>query len=402
MTCHEVRGELELYLLGESGRSAEIQRHLDGCAACTRECGRAAAMLETLDRELSLPVAEGLADRIVARVRRPRRAWWVAAAAVLAAAAVIGFLKPARLDGIRATGSFEVVSARRLAWKAGTVRVEVERRAEPAVVETPSGEIRSDEGTFEVRDMKTSLAVAVLAGMVTLAGRNLAAGETAMLGGEPVPVKQEAPRQPPPQDPPRETPAMPPKEPPSKQDPPKQEPVPPPVRSEGLRIAVVDLKKCFDPQKSLWAREFEATLNKVIADMESDLAALDKRIRDLNEQIRGIPDRNSQLFMDKAKDLKIAEIQRELTRRMNQTLLQDRRRELANKVYGEISAAVSLIAVQEGYDFVLRMEEPALDEAVTETATARIVNRVVLYAGERFDITGRVIERVNQSFERKK
>jgi hypothetical protein len=106
--------------------------------------------------------------------------------------------------------------------------------------------------------------------------------------------------------------------------------------------------------------------------------------------------------MDKAKDLKIAEIQRELTRRMNQTVLQDRRRELATKVYGGITAAVATIAAHKGYDFVLRMEEPALDEAGSETATARIVNRVVLYAGERFDIRARVIERVNQSFEKKK
>jgi hypothetical protein len=52
----------------------------------------------------------------------------------------------------------------------------------------------------------------------------------------------------------------------------------------------------------------------------------------------------------------------------------------------------------------MRIEEPQLDEdnANLETVSQRINHRVVLYGSDRLDITTKVIERLNQEYQKKK
>ncbi len=402
--CDEVRRELELYVVGEAGRAEEIRGHLSGCAECEKECGRAAAMVEMLDREFSVAAPAGLAERAIARVGRHRPKWlpWAGAAALLLSAlAALAILRPPALDGMRVMGQHEVLGPRHVRAE-GELRVEVERRGRPAVVETPEGRIETDEGTFEVRDMKTLTMVAVLAGAVQIGRERVAAGESVTLrAGTPQrPFVKEPESKP---EPPKQDPAgIPPK-----QDPPKPEPKPEPVptRTDGtLRIAVVDLKKCFDPQKYALVKEMNAQLEKAAAESEQELMALDQKMHNLAEQMKGIPDKTSQLYLEKFKEFRMTELEREMVKRIAQMRLADKRAEVTSKVYNEIRAVVSGIAVQDGYDLVLRVEEPPLEDpsASAELIATRIANRVVLYGGERLDITARVIERLNQEYEKKK
>ena len=67
--------------------SAEAQAHVQGCASCTAFARGIDDGERDLQRTLTVPVPEGLADRVLLRVRGGRRDWWawaLAASVVLA------------------------------------------------------------------------------------------------------------------------------------------------------------------------------------------------------------------------------------------------------------------------------------------------------------------------------
>jgi anti-sigma factor RsiW len=91
MKCPEALEHLSARLDGELAPEvlALVDRHLESCAGCRREL----AQLEALEQALAgLPrpaVPAGLAEKVQARLRRPRR-WWQSLA--LAASLVVGIV----------------------------------------------------------------------------------------------------------------------------------------------------------------------------------------------------------------------------------------------------------------------------------------------------------------------
>jgi anti-sigma factor RsiW len=90
MECQEVREQLSAWLDAEldEAAAAALSAHVDQCAACQREWRQLTA-LETALGQLSAPVPVGLAEKVLAQVRPPRRRqWWQSVA--LAACLVLG------------------------------------------------------------------------------------------------------------------------------------------------------------------------------------------------------------------------------------------------------------------------------------------------------------------------
>jgi anti-sigma factor RsiW len=90
MDCQEVRQQLSAWLDNEldAAVSAALSTHLDGCEACQREW-RQLRMLEAALGNLEAPIPAGLAAKVLARVKPPRRRQgWQSAA--LAACLVLG------------------------------------------------------------------------------------------------------------------------------------------------------------------------------------------------------------------------------------------------------------------------------------------------------------------------
>jgi Skp family chaperone for outer membrane proteins len=171
-----------------------------------------------------------------------------------------------------------------------------------------------------------------------------------------------------------------------------------------LKVGTVDLKKCFDKQKYEYVKDVGVELEKFKAGLDAEEAAITAKMAALIEQMRGIPDRNSQLFMDKQKDYKLEEVRKELAQRMNRVRFTDRYAEQTTKIYNEIRHVVSIVGQEEGLDLVFRIEEPQLEDDTSnpETVSQRINHRVVLYGGDRLDITAKVIARLNQEYQKKK
>jgi predicted anti-sigma-YlaC factor YlaD len=90
MECQEVREQLSAWLDAELDEATEalLSAHVAKCAACQREWRQLTA-LETALGELSAPVPPGLAGKVLAQVKAPRRRqWWQSVA--LAACLVLG------------------------------------------------------------------------------------------------------------------------------------------------------------------------------------------------------------------------------------------------------------------------------------------------------------------------
>ena len=73
------------------------------------------------------------------------------------------------------------------------------------------------------------------------------------------------------------------------------------------------------------------------------------------------------------------------------------------EIYNEIRRVVALIAQEQKYDLILRIEAPTLnDQQDPENVTQRINNRVVLYSHDSVDITPLVVERLNAEYKKQK
>jgi len=90
MECQAVQSQLSAWLDHEldEAAGAVLSAHLEGCEACRREWRQLTALDAALGN-LAAPVPSGLAQKVVAQVRRPRRRpGWQSAA--LAACLVLG------------------------------------------------------------------------------------------------------------------------------------------------------------------------------------------------------------------------------------------------------------------------------------------------------------------------
>jgi len=90
MECQAIQSQLSAWLDGELSEAAGalLMAHLEGCAACRREWRQLKALDAALGN-LAAPVPYGLADKVAAQIRRPRR-WSGWQATALAACLVLG------------------------------------------------------------------------------------------------------------------------------------------------------------------------------------------------------------------------------------------------------------------------------------------------------------------------
>jgi anti-sigma factor (TIGR02949 family) len=98
MDCREAQTHLSQYLDGEASqeRRQELETHLEACPACQAEL----ALLTRLDQafeDLAVPPPPDVAQRVLARVRRPALPWWRSLA--LAASLILGLTMGGALAG---------------------------------------------------------------------------------------------------------------------------------------------------------------------------------------------------------------------------------------------------------------------------------------------------------------
>ena len=170
----------------------------------------------------------------------------------------------------------------------------------------------------------------------------------------------------------------------------------------GFKFGVVNLRICFDKDKYERVKEIDTDLQKLADDYAKRIQEIEKKMVQLKEQVDGLP-AESKLRADKILQLRRLETDLKFEKEYGKAQYLDFYSDKKIEIYNEIRRVVGLIAQEQKYDLILRIESPTLsDQQDPENVTQRINNRVVLYSHESVDITSIVVERLNAEHKKQK
>jgi len=166
--------------------------------------------------------------------------------------------------------------------------------------------------------------------------------------------------------------------------------------AEPVAAAVVDLELV---QQGLEEWAFRDAKRKERAQgLQDELYTLAQDLKVKQENANTLPKGESR----RNAVMKILELQSNLKfkKELYQQLIDIEQGDLIRKMYDKIVAAASDVAEEEGFDLVLvddrKISSP--DEATQQQVTAVLMQRRVLYASSRVDITDRLIAKMNNEF----
>lgn len=178
----------------------------------------------------------------------------------------------------------------------------------------------------------------------------------------------------------------------------------PPPAQDGkapFKLGVVNLKTCFDKEKHDRVKDVDAELQKNAEELQKKIQDIDRKISTLKERIENLP-ANSTLRADLSRDLQRAATDRKFEAEYGRLRYLDFYNDKKVEIYNEIRRVVDMIAKEQKFDLVLRVEAPQLEEDTRETPTAQIASRVVLFHHENVDITNDVVKRLNDEYKKQK
>jgi Skp family chaperone for outer membrane proteins len=169
-----------------------------------------------------------------------------------------------------------------------------------------------------------------------------------------------------------------------------------------FKLGVVNLRICFDKDKYERVKEVDVELQKLADDYAKRIQEIEKKMVQLKEQIEGLP-AESKLRADKILQMRRLETDLKFEKEYGKAQYLDFYSDKKIEIYNEIRRVVALIAQEQKYDLILRVEAPGLsDQQDPENVTQRINNRVVLYSHDSVDITTIVLERLNAEYKKQK
>lgn len=168
-----------------------------------------------------------------------------------------------------------------------------------------------------------------------------------------------------------------------------------------FKLGVVNLLTCFDKDRYDRVKDVDVELQKFAEDYKKQVEDLEKRILQLKQQLEAL-DKNQPLYQQKRRDLVLTETELKYTREMGRIRFLENYNEVKREVYNEIRRVVTMIAQEQNFDLVLRVEQPQLEEAEDRGLSFQIASRVVLFAQPGVDITPQVVERLNQEYKKQK
>jgi len=177
---------------------------------------------------------------------------------------------------------------------------------------------------------------------------------------------------------------------------------PAPQEKTGFKLGVVNLRICFDKDKYERVKEIDADLQKLADEYAKKIQEIEKKMVQLKEQIEGLP-AESKLRADKILQMRRLEADLKFEKEYGKAQYLDFYSDKKIEIYNEIRRVVALIAQEQKFDLILRVESPTLnDQQDPENVTQRINNRVVLYSHDSVDITNAVVERLNSEYKKQK
>lgn len=169
-----------------------------------------------------------------------------------------------------------------------------------------------------------------------------------------------------------------------------------------FKIGTVNLRICFDKDKFERVKEVDSELQKFADDYTKRIQEIEKKMIQIKEQAEGLPP-ESKLRAEKILQLRRLEVDLKFEKEYGKAQYLDFYSEKKIEIYNEIRRIVGLIAQEQKFDLILRVESPNLgDQQDPENVTQRINNRVVLFSHDNMDITNLVLERLNAEYKKQK
>jgi len=164
-----------------------------------------------------------------------------------------------------------------------------------------------------------------------------------------------------------------------------------------FRLGVVNLKTCFEKDKYERIKEVDADLQRMADEYAKRLRDIEKRMVETRDKFEATP-RESTLRAEYGLQYKRLETDLKFEKEYGRTKYLDYYSDRKIEIYNEIRRVVNMIAQEQRYDLVLRVEQPLLEEQDPETVSQRINNRVVLFHHESVEITPAVLKRLNDEW----
>lgn len=173
-------------------------------------------------------------------------------------------------------------------------------------------------------------------------------------------------------------------------------------KDKQFKLGVVNLRICFDKDKYERVKEIDSDLQKLADEYAKKIQEIEKKMVQLKEQIEGLP-AESKLRADKILQMRRLEADHKFEKEYGKAQYLDFYSDKKIEIYNEIRRVVALIAAEQKFDLILRVESPTLsDQQDPENVTQRINNRVVLFSHDNVDITAAVVERLNAEYKKAK
>ncbi len=171
------------------------------------------------------------------------------------------------------------------------------------------------------------------------------------------------------------------------------------ANAEGLKIGIIDIVVAFDKY------EKNAVLTQDLKDREKEfkdeINKKRKEMIDLNEETQLLDlgsetrRKNEDMYERKRIDL-------EGHAQFAERQLLKRYKNVVEQIYGEIVKKTEEIGESEGYDLIIKKQEPELNSGQLSDLNINIGIRTVLYHSKAVDITAIVIERLNADYSKEK
>ena len=164
-----------------------------------------------------------------------------------------------------------------------------------------------------------------------------------------------------------------------------------------FRIGIVNVRSCFEKDKSARMSEGLEELGKLREQWTKDAAELQKSIvalADLMERLERGGERNGDLYVEKLRLRAHAEYDLKLLQEVARRKLRDRVGDLEARVNADLRRVVAQVARGQNLDLVLRVDEPRVQLEDPE-APPRTALREVLYQKDALDVTPLVLAQLN-------
>ena len=171
------------------------------------------------------------------------------------------------------------------------------------------------------------------------------------------------------------------------------------ANAEGFKIGIVDISGVFEKYEK--RTDLDQGLKDLEKELQDEINKKKKEMIDLNEETQlldlGSETRRKNEDMWERKNVELEGYAKYAERQLLKKM-----KTFFEQIYGEAVKKVEEIGESEGYDLILKKQEPELNRGQISDLQLKIGIRTVLYHSKAVDITAIVIEHLNSEYSKEK